>query len=907
MTYSRLTTSRGGVAWLLSAALAVIGLALPAAAQAAGPSTLNVAQGVTESTSTACSLRDAIAYANATSGAPSSGSNDCASSSYPTGPVTINIPANTAHYTLTAGALTITGTEAITITGAGASSTVIDGGGTTEVFSIGSGTNVTLNTLEITGGTTGNDGSYPATNGLNGGGINNSGTLTLNNVTVTGNTTSGGGSNVGGGSFGSLGTCAPSNCDGGTGGSGGGIYSAPNSTLTINNSTISSNTTGGGGSGAFPGTYTSSPGYSPPGGSGGTGGYGAGIYESGATVTITNSTISGNTTGNGGTASYGSYANYSGGMDGSGGTGGYGGNGAGIYASGFGTGRIQITGSTITGNTTGAGGQAGEGGCCLGTTGAGGYGGNGGYGGGVEISQAATLTNDTITGNSTGAAGPASDYSGGGPGIPGEDAGYAQFGRPSTVSSTTISGNTTASYYGGIYAGAAIVLQNSIVSGNTATSGFGNCGGAAIADNGNNVYFGDQSNCPTGGTNESTKDPKLGSLADNGGPVKTQALQPGSSAIDIAASCPQALDERGVSRPQGAACDAGAYEYAPPAISGVAGAPGSTTTGTVTANVNPNLSSQDTTVVVKYGPTTAYGSTTTAKDIGRGSTAVPYSAALTGLAAGTTYHYAVVATNGDGPTTSADGTFTTTSGQAATASSPTTAGPVLTVTVTCNGGDTGAVCSGPITLTSHVTTTGKTVIGTAARTKHKKHKKHKKAKPKKVTTVQTVGTSSYSVLTGQSKSVTVTLNKTGQKLLSTLYKLSATAAFGGSSRSTMQVSFRYPRITSVFSYLARDARTDVFSQLTVLGGVPSGAKVVMQCARGGCSPRHTTFKLKGNNIAHSTKAFLKLPRGAAAYLEILKPNFIGKVLEIANSGHGREVDTVLCLPPGVHKPLKCHK
>jgi beta-glucanase (GH16 family) len=53
----------------------------------------------------------------------------------------------------------------------------------------------------------------------------------------------------------------------------------------------------------------------------------------------------------------------------------------------------------------------------------------------------------------------------------------------------------------------------------------------------------------------------MGPLADNGGPTGTHALQAGSPAINAAddALCP-ATDQRGVTRPQGAHCDIGAYE-----------------------------------------------------------------------------------------------------------------------------------------------------------------------------------------------------------------------------------------------------------------------------------------------------------------------------------------------------------
>jgi len=52
----------------------------------------------------------------------------------------------------------------------------------------------------------------------------------------------------------------------------------------------------------------------------------------------------------------------------------------------------------------------------------------------------------------------------------------------------------------------------------------------------------------------------LGALGDNGGSTRTLALVAGSSAIDAAGACALGTDQRGVSRPQGAACDIGAFE-----------------------------------------------------------------------------------------------------------------------------------------------------------------------------------------------------------------------------------------------------------------------------------------------------------------------------------------------------------
>ena len=57
-------------------------------------------------------------------------------------------------------------------------------------------------------------------------------------------------------------------------------------------------------------------------------------------------------------------------------------------------------------------------------------------------------------------------------------------------------------------------------------------------------------------------DPKLGPLADNGGQTHTHALLESSPAID-AGSIALTTDQRGVTRPQGAFADIGAFEFVP--------------------------------------------------------------------------------------------------------------------------------------------------------------------------------------------------------------------------------------------------------------------------------------------------------------------------------------------------------
>ena len=125
-------------------------------------------------------------------------------------------------------------TEDLTITGAGAASTVIDGGALDRVFHVTPGATVQIDGVTITNG-----------DANQGGGIWNNGTLVLNNSTVSGNT-GGGGSGI----FNSFGTITLTNStiSANTGGRGSGIFNN-RGTITLTNSTISGNladTSGGG-------------------------------------------------------------------------------------------------------------------------------------------------------------------------------------------------------------------------------------------------------------------------------------------------------------------------------------------------------------------------------------------------------------------------------------------------------------------------------------------------------------------------------------------------------------------------------------------------------------------------------------------------------------------------------------
>jgi len=82
---------------------------------------------------------------------------------------------------------------------------------------------------------------------------------------------------------------------------------------------------------------------------------------------------------------------------------------------------------------------------------------------------------------------------------------------------------------------------------------------------GPNILTAQDVNIDTDGTCKGTTVPPnslvISPLADNGGPTYTHAIGEGSVAIDAAVSDCPVNDQRGVHRPQGAACDVGAYEY----------------------------------------------------------------------------------------------------------------------------------------------------------------------------------------------------------------------------------------------------------------------------------------------------------------------------------------------------------
>jgi hypothetical protein len=584
-----------------------------------------------------CSLRQAIATVNtaATTGA-------CAPVG--TGSPTIVLGAETYPLTIVptgiddnmSGDLNVTAPD-VTITGAGGATTIDARTLGDRAVDIAAGAHVTISGLTIAGGhardgqlgSAGVGSGTPQNGGMggqggDGGGIRNAGTLTLDHATITGNHAGNGGTGGSGATVIMLGDTATGGGAGGAGGQGGGIYST--GTLTITDSTISSNHAGDGGPGGSGGS-NNMPGIAGAAGVGGVGHEdGGGIAIGGGTATISGSTIDGNTSGSGGPGGSGGAGSSFATAGGVGGSASWGGGLSAVTAT------VTITNSTIADNQSGDGGDGGIGG--FGTGGNGGHGGDAGRGGAIRSANATvTLTNVTLAGNALGSPGAG---------------GLASF----TVGNANGTSGA-AGVGGGLYVeGTPLVVANSIVASNTG----GNCAaGSPITDGGHNLSF-DDSSCPAGFV---SGDPKLGVLGANGGPAPTLALGTGSAAIDqlpsTGAGCPQ-TDERGVARPNGPACDIGAYEFAPPTATTAAATNVKSTSATLNATVTPNAGTAD--VSFLYGVGGDYQSQTPDQIIGAvNPTAV--SVTLTGLKPKTTYHYVVVIGAPDGNAVGADRTFTT--------------------------------------------------------------------------------------------------------------------------------------------------------------------------------------------------------------------------------------------------------
>ena len=170
------------------------------------------------------------------------------------------------------------------------------------------------------------------------------------------------------------------------------------------------------------------------------------------------------------------------------------------------------------------------------------------YGGGVSAMGTVQITNSTISGNK------ASSFGGGV-----SAAGVVR------ITSCTITRNTVVGAGGALWILGELSLENTIIADN---SGSNDC---TIVREGSQVgsFAINQNNLIEDGSCNSafSGDPKLISLADNGGPTLTHALDPDSPAVDAipATSCILLTDQRGALRPfalfdPDTSCDIGAFE-----------------------------------------------------------------------------------------------------------------------------------------------------------------------------------------------------------------------------------------------------------------------------------------------------------------------------------------------------------
>ncbi|HEX6713566.1 MAG TPA: choice-of-anchor Q domain-containing protein [Thermoleophilaceae bacterium] len=206
--------------------------------------------------------------------------------------------------------------------------------------------------------------------------------------------------------------------------------------------------------------------------------------------------------------------------------------GGGIYGNGL----LTLNRVTVKGNVADATGGTGQ-----------------GQGGGVYFSgTTGTMVNTTIVGNIAK------------PGAQAAQGGGLYVNSPMNVKYMTVSGNQAlpgGGQGGGVFNNDTLTLQNSIMAGNLNGIGPDDCSdvGTIVSMGGNFVQGPD---CFLGGSGDLIGvNPLLNPLADNGGQVDTMSLQDGSPALDHNADCAGIPDDAaGTARPQGSACESGAFE-----------------------------------------------------------------------------------------------------------------------------------------------------------------------------------------------------------------------------------------------------------------------------------------------------------------------------------------------------------
>lgn len=405
------------------------------------------------------------------------------------------------------------------------------------LFDIDSGGTLNLSGLTLSNGLVVGGGSHFGGGALGAGGaIFNRGALNLARCTLTGNAVRGG-QGQGPGSTGGGGVGQDSPYPGGAGGGpNGGVEGAFNG----------SGVGGPGGHGSFGGGGGSGGSSSnSSGGPGGNGGFGGGGGEGGLPA-------SGGNAGNGGNGGFGGGGGTGGALDGEGANGfgagfalGYGGGGAGLGGALFNdAGSVSLSNTTLTDNHATGGGN--------------GYplAGNGSGLGGALFNYNGTLTLDfvTLSGNSVaaGSGGTGGAADGGAIYSLGDSQAACSAGGNigcTTIGSTLTMNNSIAANSSG---GAHDVVVDLIHGGGSGGGGDYNAVGAATSSNGASLTLGHA----VSGTLA------LGALPTPlaGGSVDVLMLAAVSAAIDTGTCDATTTDQRGVSRPQGGACDVGAVE-----------------------------------------------------------------------------------------------------------------------------------------------------------------------------------------------------------------------------------------------------------------------------------------------------------------------------------------------------------
>ena len=483
--------------------------------------------------------------------------------------ITIKVPEGS--YLLTLGTLTVGSGSApldITVRGAGPGGTVVSGGGAFQVVSVPAPATVVLDGLEITGGNAGPNGY--------GGGVLSSGNLTVRHAAVDGNRAgAGGGLDNSGGTLMVTGSRIAGNSAPQFGGGGiqnGGPQNTPGSVL-VAGSSITGNRSRNEGGGIFSGQN------GHPAAAGLAAAAARPVCAAGPcrtlrmpaaaslTLTVIDSTVSGNLGGNGGggIAAEGPAQVIGSVIDDNSAGGAVGG---GLFNVGL------VRDSTISGNRASSGGgvEAFPGLTMTITTSTLDDNHSASYGGAIDESGSVTISRSTLAGNTSGGRRFA------GSGAAAELAGGAVL----TLSDSTVTGNSTQPAGGGAidnYGGLATLLFDTLAgnSGSVTGSSYTRAAGTILVTDGQaanctvplhetaGFNLADDTSCGLAlATDLVSTDPDLGPLAGNGGPTQTMALLPGSPAIDAGglpgtSGCPPA-DQRGQPRPQGPACDIGAFE-----------------------------------------------------------------------------------------------------------------------------------------------------------------------------------------------------------------------------------------------------------------------------------------------------------------------------------------------------------